>query len=173
MSVLGASYWRSSGKNNETEIIMNKIEHIWTVPCLSSVTDQETNTISLQNVLEQLNFEYEIPNTIDKKPAQISIPINMELVTLWMKSITESDITADVATRFIDPQGQELMQFEHTLTIPNTHQRMRFRVKIKGLQITTNGTYVFEIKIKEPGLSEYRVAGSVPLLITATEKKRA
>jgi len=77
-----------------------KIEHIWSVLCSNSSVDIDTNSLSIFNVVEQLNIQ-SIPkvvslhnnNSSPKEAGQESsvIPVTFEIVSLFQRQDPEAD----------------------------------------------------------------------------------
>ena len=64
------------------------VEHIWTVLCKTTAIDQQTNNISLFNVVEELRIEVETHDRHAAHPTlskDLVIPAEMALVSLWKR----------------------------------------------------------------------------------------
>ncbi|MBM3151373.1 MAG: hypothetical protein FJZ96_04085 [Chloroflexi bacterium] len=132
------------------------IEHIWSVLCSQSVIDSETNTVSIQNVIEQILINS------DPKPDGF-LPIPLELITLWGRK--ESDRTEKGIERvsFVSPSKNTNVVAEATIDL-SAAERYRHRVRFPGLPLHEAGRYYFIVEIKEDG-GVWREAAAVPLTV--------
>lgn len=146
------------------------IKHIWSILCRTSVINDETNNITLQNVFEQLSVNIK-PSGSKKTPEKINIPIEYELVSLWLRFKEKGLLKANVVIDIIDPKGQKIKSFEQKLEFPTKYKRMRSRLKIKGLNLTTSGNYIYRVKIKEKGKDKYQLVADLPLEINLNKIK--
>lgn len=135
------------------------IKHIWSVLCRSSVIDKETNNISLYHVLEQLGVDIKINKTAD----YINIPIEYEIVSLWLKTDHKKSLKADVKIEMVDPEKNINKTFNQIISMPSAMKRLRSRLKVSGLTLSIPGEYFFKIKIKEEGQDNYRAVAELPL----------
>ena len=55
------------------------IQHIWTVPCRVTIADQDTNNVSLIEVLEEISLA---PAAARFDPARPRLPLFFDVVTL-------------------------------------------------------------------------------------------
>lgn len=135
------------------------IDHIWTVVCSMSVTDKETNNISLFNVIEQL--------TILTQPQPNMIPqFSLDIVTLWGRS--DDAITAQGCSRvtLVSPSGEEIGQGEGEIDLVK-HERLRARRRFPlGLNLKDAGRYYFRIELKLDDEEEWHTVAKIPLKVT-------
>lgn len=147
------------------------IKHVWSMLCQSSVIDQQTNNISLQNVLEQIqvnisskaaeDFKKQNP-TIEKG---LPVTFNAQIASLWRSLNPKVTPSADVEIEFFDGIGDSLQKIEFKLVFEEGKGRMRSMINVPGLVITDTGLYLFKIKVKEEGESAFTEAGEIPLEI--------
>ncbi|PJE67415.1 hypothetical protein COU95_02530 [Candidatus Shapirobacteria bacterium CG10_big_fil_rev_8_21_14_0_10_40_9] len=143
------------------------IKHIWSVLCRKTVIDDETNNISLFDVFEQLGVN---ASTSEKKDIQINVPINFELVSLWVKTTGGKTLRASIEVEVIDPEAKRLKSFIQNLEFSTNIKRMRSRLRIMGLSLTTSGDYIFRVKIKEENQKEYITVAELPLEVNLNKK---
>ena len=135
-----------------------KIEHIWSVLCSNSSVDIDTNSLSIFNVVEQLNIQ-SIPkvvslhnnNSSPKEAGQESsvIPVTFEIVSLFQRQDPEADkLLNDAILALIDPRGKILKENNFQIVFPKGSKRLRFRTKLGGMPITISGEYRFILKVK-------------------------
>lgn len=106
------------------------IRHVWTVLCSQSIIDRETNNLSLIEVLEQI--------TVVATPVagrEGVIPLHMEVVTSWVRTVPERPARGRSRLSFVRPSGvlAESIQ-EHEIDLSD-NGRLRHRIKIAGLTI--------------------------------------
>jgi hypothetical protein len=129
----------------------NKIEHLWSVLCATTMVDRETNSLSLMNLVDQLNIDKEL-QSIKKLP--INIPINFEMVSLFQRldKWEEKELEIDSVIELLDPQGKLLTHFDFKINFPKGAKRLRYRLKISSVMMTTEGQYQLILKIKDGNL---------------------
>lgn len=121
------------------------IKHVWSVLCQNSIEDRETNNINLL-VLEQLSID--VPKDILERNEKLNINNHYELVGLWNRVEDKSkDNEGDVIIELFSPQGDKLFENAHPLVFEDK-QRMRTRLRVQGLPLTTAGFYSFHVSLK-------------------------
>jgi hypothetical protein len=133
------------------------IEHIWTVLCSQSIYDSETNNVTLVGILEQLNFPKDVP-------FPISLPLQLDLVSLWSRSPKNKPTQGIVRLTFINPSNEK----ENPITLPidlSKSERHRSRFRIVGLPIKRAGYHSFIVEFQEKGRSTWERAAQIPLSI--------
>lgn len=140
-----------------------KIKHIWSVLCKESIVNQDDNLISIHGVLEELKIDIQPSSDKDILPEKIAIPMNYEIVSLWVKE--EKDVIAKAELEFVlfSPKGEELSKATQAMEIPVDVKRIRSRMKISGFPVMDSGDYYFEVKIKEEGENKFVIASKLPL----------
>jgi len=139
-----------------------KIKHIWSVLCKESVVNQDDNLISIHGVLEELTVNIAPINpATDSVPERLTIPVNYEIVSFWVKDNPKEEIKVQIEYNLIDPQGESLFSRIQDLELPENIKRHRSRMRITGLPVSQSGDYMFVIKKKENGKFEHMI--SLPL----------
>lgn len=146
------------------------IKHIWSVLCRKSVIDNDSNNISLFDVFEQLGVNVEIKD-LKKVPEKVNIPIDYEIVSLWLTPKRKKTIKADVEVEVVNPDQNQVKTFRQKLEIPPKFKRMRSRLRVKGLTIEKPGDYTFKVKIKEESKKDYKVVAELPLEVNLKKEK--
>jgi len=137
------------------------IEHVWTVLCTKSIYDSETNNVSFIEVLEQINLQRDVS-------FPINIGIQLDLVSLWVRSPHDEPTQGTARVTFITPSKErsDLLELPIDLTKSERH-RTRFR--FLGLPIKELGYHYFLVQYREEGKSRWRQAAKVPLSIKLEE----
>ncbi len=116
------------------------IKHIWTVLCKKSVIDQETNNLSLYEILEKITVEIKA-----ERSPEIQIPLEFEIISMWTK-ISKRDYVGKFRINMMSPEGKKLGEsIENEISIPANIPRLRTRLKIKGITLIGSGNYYFDI----------------------------
>lgn len=158
-------------QKSSTLNINKTMQHIWSVLCRSSQIDIDTNNVSISNVFEQLVV------TLDQKDSEkiirsVNIPIDYEVVSLWVKERQEKKVKAEIMIDIVDPQGKILKSFPQTGEMPEAMNRLRTRFRIQGLVLTTSGVYKFIVKVKEAGKKDFRIVSEVPLEVILSKPQK-
>jgi hypothetical protein len=135
------------------------IEHVWTVLCARSVIDQETNNISLFEVLEQLNLQMSPPSA-----DAFTVPMSFEVVTLWSRGSDGQPARgrARVVTIGVSGSRREAQPYDIDLT---TFQRIRNRTRFMGFEVQRAGRMEFGIELQGEDAEPWRRVATVPLVI--------
>jgi len=133
------------------------IDHVWTVVCSRAVIDRESNNVSLQNIIDQINIRGEpIPDSV--------VAVQVEVVTSWVRA--DFDVPSQATTRltFLSPSGNVLGSFESDIDL-SEYERFRARAKFEGLPMPEPGRYAFRMELKNIGGSEWHEVATIPLKI--------
>lgn len=140
------------------------MKHIWSVLCTKSIIDQETNNLSLINVIEEIRPQSPLPEKGE-------VPFGYSLVTLWTRDKQKEPESGDVRIKFISPSGKTLQTcMEYTVTLDNNTQRSRVRAVIQSLPINQGGIYNFRIEYKVG--SSWKKASEIPVTISTTKAQK-
>lgn len=133
------------------------IDHVWTVVCSRAVIDRESNNVSLQNIIEQINIKGEpIPDT--------AVAIQLEVVTLWARANTDGPSRGSTHLTLLSPSGKALGSFESEVDL-SEYQRFRTRTHFQALPVTESGRYNFRVELQNEGESEWHQVAMVPVEI--------
>lgn len=123
------------------------MENVWAIICEKSSIDSQTNLLSLFNCIEEIKIE------IDKekmpKNDKLVVPINLQVISLWLIKDLTKENSSEIKLEFIDPKGKVLNEFINILKVPTGEKRMRNIANIQGLQITEEGRYYYRISQKK------------------------
>ncbi len=155
------------------------MRHIWTVLCQKSIIDQESNNISMIDVVEQLSVMTE---KTGEKPSQTSddlalgatpavIPFRLEVVTLWTRDsidLAESQLSR---MKIVSPSGKELFSAERSVDLTK-HVRSRGRQISIGFPFLASeeGVYCFIIEKWDAQKEDFVEVSNVPLQVSITGK---
>jgi hypothetical protein len=139
------------------------IRHVWSVLCSQTVTDAQTNNVSLFNVIEQLAV------TIKDKPegSVAFLPMPLEVMTLWERGEHEQEAMGKATVDVLDATGERLGGSDMVVDVSKAH-RCRSRLLMNGIRITTSGRYVLRVALREDDDDHSRVVAEIPLEVTVT-----
>lgn len=138
------------------------MKHIWSVLCRRSIIDNETNNISLNDVLEQLTVGVKAKQQVAPMPEVINIPIDYEVVSLWLRGDEKGHVQVDTEIEIMQPNGKSAKTFPQKIDMPEKIQRSRTRYRINGFVVTMPGRYWFKVKIKEKD-GQFKIVSEMPL----------
>jgi hypothetical protein len=151
----------------------NMINHEWSVLCTNAIVDNDTNNISLFNVIEQVKLDVNLKDDKewDEKTGD-NFPVNMILVTRLRKMVDEKKLVkGNLKIDLISPDKKPLGSFEQDFELIDGVDNMRMRVGIEGLKITKSGIYYFVVNLKEESEEKYKKVYSLPLKVNLNIKK--
>lgn len=123
------------------------MENVWAIICEKSSIDSQSNLLSLFNCIEEIKIE------IDKEKMpqndKIIIPINLQIISLWLVKDFTKDNSCEIKLELIDPAGKALNEFINVLQVAKGEKRMRNITNVQGLQITEEGRYYYKISQKK------------------------
>src|SRR6266542_2525413 len=134
------------------------IEHIWSVLCSRSIIDSETNSISLLDILEQL----QIASAPIPDGGVINVTFNFELVSLWNRGRDNEPSRGRGRILVQNPSHTIIGQSEFEIDL-SSHQGMRTRTKSPGLPVQQAGRHFFVIQFQGHSETEWREVAHIPL----------
>ncbi len=133
------------------------IQHIWTVVCSNAIIDQETNLVSLINIIEEL--------TIQGAPkSKGGIGIAVDIVTLWIRTNADEPSYGNYRVSLVSPIGEVLNTVEGQLDL-TIYERLRTRTKFIGFPANQPGRYKFKVDQEEEESKEFRTVASIPIKV--------
>lgn len=133
------------------------IEHVWSVVCSKAVTDRETNSVSLQTVLEQLNVKGE------PKPDNL-VPMQFDVMSLWSRSDDNKPCKGRMRMTYVSPSGKVLITTEGKINLLNT-ERFRSKIHSHGIPIGERGRYKFIVELQQEGEREWNQVARIPFTV--------
>jgi hypothetical protein len=134
------------------------IDHVWTVVCSHSVTDRDTNNVSIFNVIEQISIIGE------PKPQGVA-PVRFEIVTLWARSDDDKPARGRSRITFMSPSQKKSMLGEERDVDLSKYERLRARRFVQGLPVKEPGRHVIRVELQNEGENRWHKVASVPLKI--------
>jgi hypothetical protein len=147
------------------------IKHIWSILCKESLVNQYDNNLSINGVLEEISTNIVLKGKTSGLPDKFSLPMNYEVVSMWLIDGKSRPNSMVVEYTFIDPSNKELLKSTNTIEIPKTSRRHRTIMKISGMPLTTAGEYKMQIKMKEDKSNKFSIVAELPLEIKINLQK--
>jgi len=120
------------------------IENVWTVVCRQAVVDRETNLLSLQAVLEQVEIFGE---PVEGK----MLPIQFDVASLWSRAGDNVPSTGIVRIELFSPTGNKLLSSENIEVNLLETERHRTIVHFRGMPISEAGRHTIIVELREEG----------------------
>jgi hypothetical protein len=131
------------------------VEHAWSVLCQRSLFDQNTNNVSLIDVIERVQFN--APQELDY------MPFRFDLVSLWSRTDLEKPEKSNGRLEIIYAKNGEILHtLEYTIDLTET-PRARGQATLRKLPFVGNGLYKFVVSIWEDETQTWQRVASVPL----------
>jgi len=140
------------------------MKNIWSIVCKNSITDQETNSFSILETLDEINVSYK--DKIDLKITKM-LPVSFQVVSLWFDENIKKDRKFYLTIEIIDPNNKLLKYFEQECIMPEGNKRLRVITKINGFGFTDKGLYSINLKYKCEKTS--RLVSKLPIDINLTK----
>ncbi len=132
--------------------------HLWSVLCGNSSTDELSHNISLFDVTEQI--------TLDGIPVneKIILPTKFHLVITWMRSDLSKEESIVVKIGFQSPNKEITIAGEIQVDL-KTFIRGRSILVITGLPLSGPGMYNFVVEYRDINSNTWQSAPSFPLQV--------
>jgi hypothetical protein len=142
----------------------NEIKNIWTIVCKNSSVDKNSNSLSIFNILEEIQLTKNPNVPVPKEGIMPAAPLAYEIITLWSRETkSDNELTANMQTELLDPTNKVLQSNVSEIKFEKDKSRLRIIVKALGLPITTGGTYHFRVSLKKAADKEYKYVSQVSL----------
>lgn len=140
------------------------IKHVWSVLCRESIIQQD-NTLSIRDVLENLNIE--LKPQAGKKVAEaypLNLPVDFE-ICCYLEKLGFGEASGELKFTLIKPNGETANTFTQPLTIPANNDAFRVRNKVQGLVVEMPGRYVFAVELRDGNEKAFTSVAELPLKI--------
>ncbi len=142
------------------------MKNVWSIICENFSIDPKSNLLSIVNCIEEIRLE------IDKdklsKIDKITVPINLQLISLWVVDDFSKINSIKIKIELIDPDGRVLNKISNIIKSNKGEKRIKSVININGIPITKSGRYYFKIFKKD---KKYKVVSEIPLDIILIYKK--
>jgi|GEM_PF-625305 hypothetical protein len=148
---------------------LDSIEHVWSIICSRSIIDSETNSLTLNNVIEKITVN--IPKVEFEKAKGtghtiFNAPIEYEITSLFRKSEGKKVTLFDMRVRMVNSSGQTIMTgAEQKIGLKEGVKNIRIRNRFNAIPLEKTGGYTFIIDLKEIEETVYAEVGRIPVEI--------
>ena len=160
-------------KKKIKKVEVDSIQCVWGLICSMSVTDKDSNNISLFNIVEQFNLPEDAFNAQKKENKTLIFPTQYELMLFFRRTldvgIFDDQILGDLKIKTVDPGGNMVQETTSSVIFPTGKKKMRFRIVMSGLSFTKPGNYIHQIEMKISTKDEFNKLLEIPFEIL--EKK--
>jgi hypothetical protein len=144
------------------------IKHVWSVICAKSSIDNETNLISISEVLENLDLRDKVLGE-DLKGV---LEIKNEVVSCYFRdgeAKTAESVTQQIVV--ISPDGREIANNTTRVEFPIGIIRMRNRVKSDGMPVAGFGIHIYEVRLKNEVDEDFQTVARIPISVNELVEK--
>ena len=134
------------------------INHVWSILAQSSSIDNDTNDLSIFNVLNNIVVYAEVGS-------EINLPIKFEIISLWEKGDEEVTEQGNTRLTFNYPDGSKKLMFEEKLDLSKTHFH-RTRVRFLGMVLSKPGKHLILVELKQAESKRWKKVGKLPILVS-------
>lgn len=139
------------------------MKHIWSILCKKSIIDSDTNNISIFDILEEGTIAFQLKEGLKKTGEPIAIPLEFELVSLWVSDEKKSEKEIKILIEVYDPNKKKIGSFKRNIPMPENKQRMRTIIKFMSFKFTRAGNYSFQVRSEHD--KKYKLVAEIPLVI--------
>jgi len=140
------------------------INHQFSLICNRAVVDENSKSISIFDIIEQI--------TVFAEPDQtIHLPLHFEIFSLWMRS--EMDTPAKEISRVSlkDPNGISKKHIEVDVDLTKS-VFFRSIIRISGIELRCPGIYNFIIELKQKD-EKWKEVSSIPFIVIYKPPKKS
>jgi hypothetical protein len=146
--------------------------HVWSVLCSQSITNKDTNNISLIEILEQLKVNLELlspdgtpaPPDVHLKTVPI-LPIVMNVVSFWVRSDDDSPEVSYGRLSLKTPSGQERLISNFRIELEKFQQNRTIN-KMVGFPVSESGKFLFLVDLGTSPTGNWSRVAEIPLRVT-------
>jgi len=166
----------SEEKEENKKLEVEPVQCVWGLICSMSVTDKESNNISLFNIVEQFNLPEDAFNTQKKENKTLIFPAQYEIMLFFRRTLDVSifgdQISGDLKIKTVDPQEKIIQETTSSIVFQKAIKRMRFRVVMAGLSFTIPGNYIHQIEMKLAAKDDFKKVWEIPFEILQKNTKQ-
>jgi len=138
------------------------MKHIWSALCTHAIVDSFTNQVSLIDILEEITI-------FDEPKPKGVVPLNIDLMTFWVRDNLKIPEKGYYRVRFLDPSGSFLKSFDELEVNLTNHERSRNKISFQGFSAEEEGVYEFFID-KQDG-DVWQEVSQIPVKIIFSPEK--
>jgi hypothetical protein len=132
------------------------ISHHFSLICNHAVIDENSKSISIFDVIEQINVFAEPDQTVQ-------IPMHFEIFSLWIRSDLDTPAKGVSRVSLRDPKGISKKPIEINIELTKS-TFFRSIIKFSGIELRGPGKYNFIIELKQKD-EKWKKMASIPFLV--------
>ena len=138
---------------------------IWAILCQNVIVSQQSNNISLIEVIDELTVPVPPPQTLGESDEEFSATLDFRLTVFWARSDHRIPERGQSRVKLVAPDGRESTPVEQEIDLTQ-FPRMRSIGRMIGspLPLTQEGQYRFIIEVKTPD-SDWQEVSELPLWV--------
>jgi hypothetical protein len=138
------------------------IRHIWSVYCSKGSVDQQTNAVSLFEVIEE--FQLQVPPGTS---FPLAVPNQSLMVTYWAREDSSEGLWGQQRLRFLAPDGGELGQFAAKINL-DAASRSRNFARFEAIRFGGPGRHEWEVAWRVSDSDDWKVVARIPVDVIVT-----
>ncbi len=135
----------------------NHFKALWSIICKNASVDQQTNQLSIFNVLEEVSINKTQSSALPGQETghsqdKILVPFEHSLVVLLERNIseTEDEFISTLVIEIIDSENKVLIPSENQIKFETGKSRLRIIITLNVFAATKPGVYTYKISEKRP-----------------------
>lgn len=140
------------------------IHHVWTLPCRVVISSQETNNVSLIEILEEISIKAQ-PIILQGKELRGIIPAIFDIVTLWAREKPDQPDSGFGRISLISPDGETIFLQESEIDLKES-KRMRSVGRIFGFPAEQDGIHFLKVEIRSNSEDQWVEVWRIPIEVT-------
>ncbi len=137
------------------------IQHYWTIPCRLSLTDRESNNVTLVEILEEISIP-DFPIRAGEVPGMI--PALFDVVSLWSRENPDLPESGFGRVSFVPAQGEPIVFHEFEVNLTET-VRTRSIGRIAGFPLAPAGLSLLRVERRMSREEPWEEVAALPLRI--------
>jgi hypothetical protein len=136
------------------------IKHIWSIACNKAVVDQQTNVLSLQDTLENLNVSLKGNGPTPSLKNPVNIPVSYDIVSFWELEDAEK---MEAKVSLFSPEGKEINTIDTGFESKKSEKTYRTIIKVNGFPLVGSGRYT--LKVKQKIGDSFKEVAEIPIFV--------
>lgn len=134
---------------------MNPMENMWSVVCNKTLTNPETGTISLIDVVEKVTIGLSLENQTGEAIKELHGKISADMHLVSFFKIHDQSTAFYLKVQLVTPKGDKHQLFEQRYQLPTEQRNFRHNLHIRSFFIDGDGVYYLKTESKMKKSDEY------------------
>ena len=143
------------------------IRNVWAVLCRSASIDQKSNTVSLFEIIEELEGVATPMGLEPESPIGTAIPTQMCVASGWIRCNPEEPTKGKMQVRIVAPGGTDCVPVIPQVVNLAEYKRGRMIARIMSMTYQGDGTYECVVE-SEDGSGDWKPVASLPFEVSVT-----